>query len=119
MEKTVSLNQTQLVNIIRIPLHHFPTPFHIQGMVINPANIVLVHVSDLEFNPVRVESFIVQDGAERMPEAMPYYPPLIPSVWIILFIVFSLMTFDGSFLPGNIFTYRPVRPCNSFSKTTS
>jgi hypothetical protein len=34
--KTVSLNQTQLVNIIRIPLHHFPTPFHIQGMVINP-----------------------------------------------------------------------------------
>ena len=40
-------------------------------------------------------------------------------VWIILFIVFSLMTFDGSFLPGNIFTYRPVRPCNSFSKTTS
>jgi hypothetical protein len=25
--KTVSLNQTQLVNIICIPLHHFPTPF--------------------------------------------------------------------------------------------
>lgn len=78
MEKAISLNQTQLVNIIRIPLHHFPTPFHIQGMVINPAYIVLVHVSDLEFNPVRVESFIVQYCAERMPEAMPYYPPLIP-----------------------------------------
>ncbi|EEG3917715.1 hypothetical protein G0R44_004470 [Salmonella enterica] len=78
MEKTVSLNQTQLVNIIRIPLHHFPTPFHIEGMVINPANIILVHMSDLEFNPVRVESSIVQYGAERMPEAMPYNPSLIP-----------------------------------------
>lgn len=62
-------------------MHHIPTApqvvhilassIHVLSVVVSATDTVLIHAGKLRFNPREVIALLMQDGAYRVPKAMP------------------------------------------------